>query len=219
MYLHHTIGRGFILEGEEKTKTGLAAAKARVGEAGWKSGYSPAKCAVLREEFGKAGAEIRDTLAGELVRIEAVTTKDDGGNTYQKAWVHVRDASGVVQILSGDIDAEFTQRLLAKLEGVQPGAKIVIGCMVETVQRGMRSYANHIAFVRDAADAEVKAPVDHFGAAMAEARAKEAALIAADLNDPDLIKASKAKVKVKHFADLLANLAQRFVKPQTAPAA
>ena len=87
MYQHNTIVSGFILVNDATTNAALQEARAEIGEAGWKAGYTEERSKVARAALKKHGAPVLTKLSGTLSGVFTPQTKDAQGNVFQKVRV------------------------------------------------------------------------------------------------------------------------------------
>lgn len=207
MYQHHTIAAGFVLVNHGKTDDALSAAREQLGEDAWTSGYTERSSITTRSHLKKADVPVVTKIAGALKSISCKETKDSKGNVYQKIRVELQeDGKEQSTILTMEPREEFAQRLLAKLENVGVGEIITVGAFAEVIERNGRTFANHIATVKDRDGAEIKPSKDHFRQANDAVQAALGALRAAGIRDNQVINKARQASKAEYFWALAKSL-------------
>jgi len=223
MLQHNTVVSGFILVNDENTNQALAAAKAKIGDAEWKSGYSEEKCKIARAMLKEHRASCAFKLEGRLTRVSTAETKDAQGNTFRKVRVTLGEGREST-ILSLDVGTEFCERLLPKLGAAVVqlgiGAQVSITCFPDVVERDGRTFVNHVASLKDAQGNQVKATKPHFRMAQDAAQAAVEALQKAGIKDRKALNMARESAKEEYFFDLAQKLEGFFpVQPETKAAA
>ncbi len=207
MYQHHTIAAGFVLVNHGKTDAALAAAREQLGEDTWTSGYSERASITVRSHLKKAEVPVVTKITGALKSIACAETKDAKGNVYRKVRVEIQeDGKEQSAILTMEPREEFAQRLLAKLEAVGVGEIVTIGAFPEVVERNGRTFANHIATLKDRDGNEIKPTKDHFRQANDAVQAALGALKAAGIEDRQVINKARSSSKADYFWKLAKSL-------------
>lgn len=217
MYQHNTIVAGFILVNDATTNAALQEARAEIGEAGWKAGYTEERSKVARAALKKHGAPLLTKLSGTLSGVFTPQTKDAQGNVFQKVRVFLNNGQDST-VLSLDLGTEFCERLLPKLEAAIKdrgiGVAITIACFPTSVDRGGRTFVNHVASVKTDGQ-EVKAE-SHFRRAQDACTAAVAALAKAGVKAKAAIDATRKAAKEEYFLGLAGEVAALFGNTSTA---
>ncbi len=212
MYQHNTIVAGFILVNDATTNAALQEARAEIGEAGWKAGYTEERSKVARAALKKHGAPLLTKLSGTLSGVFTPQTKDAQGNVFQKVRVFLNNGQDST-VLSLDLGTEFCERLLPKLEAAVKdngvGVSITISCFPTSVERGGRSFVNHVASVKDSDKKEIKAE-SHFRRAQDASTAAVAALAKAGVKAKAALDATRKAAKEEYFLGLAGEVAALF---------
>ena len=211
MYQHNTIVSGFVLVNDPATTAALAEARGAIGEAGWKAGYTKEKSEIARVALKKHGAPVLTKLSGTLSGVFTPQTKDAAGNVFQKVRIFVNNGQDST-VLSLDLGTEFCERLLPKLEAAIKdrgiGVAITIACFPTSVDRGGRTFVNHVASVKTDGQ-EVKAE-SHFRRAQDACTAAVAALAKAGVKAKAAIDATRKAAKEEYFLGLAGEVAALF---------
>ena len=217
MYQHNTIVSGFILVNDATTNAALQEARAEIGEAGWKAGYTEERSKVARAALKKHGAPLLTKLSGTLSGVFTPQTKDAQGNVFQKVRVFLNNGQDST-VLSLDLGTEFCERLLPKLEAAIKdrgiGVAITIACFPTSVDRGGRTFVNHVASVKTDGQ-EVKAE-SHFRRAQDACTAAVAALEKAGVKAKAALDATRKAAKEEYFLGLAGEVAALFGNTSTA---
>lgn len=209
MYQHNTVVSAFILVNDEATNAALADAKAQIGEAPWKQGYTEHKAKIARAVFKERKAPYRFKMEGTLLAVSTKELVDGSGNVYRKVRIELCQDDGKSEILSLDVGTEFCERLLPKLgTAVRTvmGKKVIITAFPTQDERGGRVFWNHAASIK-ADGIEVKASANHFALATKQAKAAVEALKAARIRDPKALKAAQKSSKEEYFWELAQKIA------------
>lgn len=216
MYQHNTIVSGFVLVNDPATTAALAEARGAIGEAGWKAGYTKEKSEIARVALKKHGAPVLTKLSGTLSGVFTPQTKDAQGNVFQKVRVFLNNGQDST-VLSLDLGTEFCERLLPKLEAAINdrgiGVAITIACFPTSVDRGGRTFVNHVASVKTDGQ-EVKAE-SHFRRAQDACTAAVAALAKAGVKAKAAIDATRKAAKEEYFLGLAGEVAALFGNAST----
>lgn len=217
----NNIVNGFVLVNDESTDKALAQAKSEVGEADWKKGYSPESEKVAREALKAHGARYEKELSGKLVGVELAETHANG-TAFKKLRVTLENDRGDRTILSSDLGGEFAQRLIAKLDTAadlvadNPGMIVTIGGFAEQVEKDGRTFANHVATMKDAEGKEIPAEKHFDKAQEAVAKAREP-MIASGMGDNKEVMSKIAKAaREQYFAGVVQEIAGRFPEREQA---
>ncbi|AEM49133.1 hypothetical protein Acife_3060 [Acidithiobacillus ferrivorans SS3] len=217
MYQHNTIVSGFILVNDATTNAALQEARAEIGEAGWKAGYTEERSKVARAALKKHGAPVLTKLSGTLSGVFTPQTKDAQGNVFQKVRIFLNNGQDST-VLSLDLGTEFCERLLPKLEAAIKdrgiSVAITIACFPTSVDRGGRTFVNHVASVK-ADGQEVKAE-SHFRRAQDACTAAVAALEKAGVKAKAALDATRKAAKEEYFLGLAGEVAALFGNTSTA---
>ena len=217
MYQHNTIVSGFVLVNDPATTAALAEARGAIGEAGWKAGYTKEKSEIARVALKKHGAPVLTKLSGTLSGVFTPQTKDAAGNVFQKVRVFLNNGQDST-VLSLDLGTEFCERLLPKLEAAIKdrgiGVAITIACFPTSVDRGGRTFVNHVASVKTDGQ-EVKAE-SHFRRAQDACTAAVAAIEKAGVKAKAAIDATRKAAKEEYFLGLAGEVAALFGNTSTA---
>ena len=217
MYQHNTIVSGFILVNDPATTAALAKVRGAIGEAGWKAGYTKEKSEMVRTALSKHGAPVLTKLSGTLSGVFTPQTKDAQGNVFQKVRVFLNNGQDST-VLSLDLGTEFCERLLPKLEAAIKdrgiGVAITIACFPTSVDRGGRTFVNHVASVKTDGQ-EVKAE-SHFRRAQDACTAAVAAIEKAGVKAKAAIDATRKAAKEEYFLGLAGEVAALFGNTSTA---
>ncbi len=160
MMQRNNIVNGFVLVNDEATNKAMAAAKEEVGEAAWKQGHSEEREKIARAKLKEQGVRYETELSGKLDKVDVAETQAKG-TTFKKLRVTLEQDNGDKVILSADLNSEYAQRLLPKLESAEPGQQITIGGFATKVERDGREFTNHVATIKDANGQEIKAKENH----------------------------------------------------------
>ncbi|WP_216360809.1 hypothetical protein [Acidithiobacillus marinus] len=203
MKTHNTVVSGFITLKDANVEAALFEARHEIGESAWKQGYSEEKCKATRAIFKKHGAGFVTKLSGPLMGFSTKENVDGSGNTYQKARIVLGK-----DIISLEVDTEFCQRLLPKLETVIAdmglGTEIVISAFPTEEERNGRKFINHTASVK-VQGTEVKG-ASHFKKAQEAAKAAGEAMKSAGIKDAKALKAARQSAKNQYFWELAEKL-------------
>lgn len=208
---HHTITDAFLPVKDDATEKALAQAKAEIGEAGWKKGFTPESRdktrVILKENSVKPEAEI----SGKLSHVAFAETQH-GNQTFKKLRVTLENGSGGKTILSADLDKEFAQRLIAKLETAEKGQQVTIGSFAKIKEReGLadgtrRTFVDHVATLKDAEGKDIPAVAGRFREAQDIANAAIEPLKAAGLDNQEVFTKTASAAREKYFEGILKNL-------------
>ncbi|MGK9452463.1 hypothetical protein ACSSZE_14595 [Acidithiobacillus caldus] len=210
MFERNNIVNGFVLVNDEATKKALAAARDEVGEAAWKQGHSEDREKIARAKFKEQSVRYETELSGKLDKVDVAETQAKG-TTFKKLRVTLEQDNGDKVILSSDLNSEYAQRLLPKLESANPGQQITIGGFATTVERDGREFTNHVATIKDANGQEIKAKENHFEKAQEAVKAAQEPMIASGMGDNKTVMNKIAEsAREKYFEGLAQNIAGRF---------
>ena len=213
----NNIVNGFVLVNDDATNKALDAAKAEIGEAAWKQGHSEEKEKIARAKIKEQGARYETQLAGKLSRVDLAETQANGA-TFKKMRVTLEAANGDKTILSTDLNSEFTQRLSAKLQNVEPGQQVTIGGFTSSVERDGKEFTNHVATIKDASGQEIKATENHFEKAQEAVKAAQEPMVAAGMGENSAVMSKVAEAaREKYFEGVVLGIAERFPERENAP--
>jgi len=207
----NNIVNGFVLVNDEATDKALAQAKAEVGDADWKKGYSKESQDIARAALKEHGARYETELKGKLTRVELAETHANG-TAFKKMRVTLESDNGDRTILSTDLNSEFAQRLAAKLDAAskEPGQVVTIGGFAEQVDRDGKTFANHVATMKDANGQEIKAE-QHFDKAQEAVKAAQAPMVTAGMGDnKEVMNKIADGAREKYFAGVVQEISGRF---------
>ena len=213
MYQYNPVVGGLILVNDAKADAALAQAKANIGEAEYKKGYSEESAKIIAGEMKKTGTPVIKKIAGEFNGI-AVVTNESGGIKYPKLRVMIGNT-----LLSLDIGGEYAQRALCKIETLirdEFEGEVVLSAFTEVVERDGRNYANHVAALKYASDlVEVAVYAGHFGIVAGLVREGTEKIRSAEAKSQE-----RRAIKVDYFTTLAEELAELrpLVKPEPAAA-
>jgi len=216
MFQRHSIADGFTQVKHEATDRALDAARAEIGDAKWKEGFSPEKRATVRQHLARATLPVLTTLTGKLEDVGVATTQANGAE-FTKLRVTLAQEDGNRVILTGDMGSEFSQRLLAKLDTAtaEKQQNVTIGGFAESVSRNGRSFVNHVATLKDAQGQEIKATPGHFERAAQQGQLAAESLEKAGIKQPKMLIDAKNAARETYFKDLATELHDRLA-PQRA---
>lgn len=214
MVQRNTVVDAFVRVGDPKTDEALQAARQTVGEDAWKSGYSLERFSQARSVLRKHGVEPIPTLAGRLLDVCPAQTEHNG-NKFDKLRVVLDSGSGST-ILTSDMQSEFSQRLLAKLDAATQGGHrdVTIGGFAEEVKRDGKTFVNHVATLKGADGQEIKAVPGHFAKAAERAQDSADLLRAAGLATPQILQSAQIAARTEHFTALAEKIHDRLMLDQ-----
>lgn len=215
----NNLADAFIPVGDEATNRALAEARAQVGDAEWKKGFTPETKKIVRDTLKAHGVRYEERLQGRLLDVQTAETKANG-ETFNKLRVTLEHDGGKT-ILSADMDSEFAQRLVTKLDAASKehaGQDVTIGGFAKPVERDGRAFVDHVAIMKDSAGQEISAAPGHFEAAKAKILAAQEPLKAANMPDKTLKQVAKA-TREQYFKEVADSLHGRFVEQGIAPKA
>ncbi len=201
---HHTITDAFLLVNDEVTEKSLSQAKMDIGESDWKKGYSQASRDKTRAILKEHGVIPETEISGKLSNIAYAETQH-GKQTFKKLRVTLETDSGKT-ILSADLDKEFTQRLLAKLETAEKDQQVTIGSFAKVKERDGRTFVDHVATLKDAEGQDIPAVTGRFREAQDIANAAMAPLKAAGIDSQEVFTKTASAAREKYFEGVLKSL-------------
>lgn len=216
MLQHSTIVAGFLPVKDPNVDaliSGVLEEIASGGEGGAsgedvrKLGYVERTAAALCSRLRAEGFPVARKVVGELNGVGYVVNRDSRGVQHHKLRVLLGE-----KLLSLDLSGEYAQRSAAKLQGVlSSGVKgpISISSFVEVANRASRSYANHVASVKDSNGAEVKAVRDHFRIVQ-----EQVSQAVSKVRSPQAKAEERKAIKTEYFAALVQELARRRPMPK-----
>lgn len=202
---HHTITDAFIPVNDAATEKALAQARAEIGEAGWKKGFTPESRDKIRAILKENGVQPETAISGKLSRVAYAETQHDK-QTFKKLRVMLENDSGGKTILSADLDKEFAQRLIAKLETAEKGQQVTIGSFAKTKEKDGRTFVDHVATLKDAEGKDIPAVSGRFREAQDIADAAIAPLKAAGIENQEVFTKTASAAREKYFEGILKNL-------------
>jgi len=219
MMQRNNLVNGFIPVGDEKTNEALAQAKAELGDAVWKQGYSKESEKVVRNALKANGVRYETELSGKLTGVDLAETQANG-STFKKLRVTLENGADKT-ILSADLDSEFAQRLIAKLDNAiekNAGQQVTIGGFAETVKRDGNTFVNHIATMKDAQKQEITAAKGHFEQAQERvAKAQEPMRQAGMGENKEVMSKIASATRETYFTEVVQGLAERLKEQGVAP--
>ena len=208
----NNLADAFLPVRDERAKAALDEVRAQVGDAEWKNGYSPEKRKLVRDALKAHGAGYEERIAGRLVGVQLAETQANGA-VFQKLRVTLENDAGKT-VLSADMDSEFAQRLITKLDTATreyPGEEVSIGGFAKMVERGDRTFVDHVAMLKDQDGKEIPAAPGHFEKARERVLAAQEPLRAAGMNNPKVLNEISAATREKYFADLTEGLNEQLI--------
>jgi len=207
---HHTLADAFLQVKDDATDKALAEARATIGEAEWKKGFTVEKRDKVREALKAHGVPLETQIAGKLDRV-ALAETHNGNQTHKKLRVTLENETGGKTILSTDLDKEFTQRLAAKLEVAQPGQAVTIGGFASVKEKDGRSFVDHVATLKGPDGKEIQPVKEHFKEARALSEAAIEPLKAAGLgSNQTLLTQTASAARAQHFERVVRDMESRF---------
>ncbi|MDA8175735.1 hypothetical protein A6M27_01110 [Acidithiobacillus thiooxidans] len=213
---YHTIADAFLPVNDDATKKAMGEAKEAIGDAEWKKGFSNEKRDQIRAILKENGVSYDTKVSGKLMGVDHAATKDNEGNTYNKLRVFLEGEQGKT-ILSLDMNQDFTQRLIPKLDTAtqeHAGKDVtVIAFAKEELGTDGKMHGQYAASLKDQDGQEIKAPDVH---------REKTAEIAANVKTqyPDDKKAQKFNrdnAREKYFTEVTEGLHNRMVEQGIAP--
>ncbi|WP_075322263.1 hypothetical protein [Acidithiobacillus albertensis] len=213
---YHTIADAFLPVNDDATKKAMGEAKEAIGDAEWKKGFSNEKRDQIRAILKENGVSYDTKVSGKLMGVDHAATKDNEGNTYNKLRVFLEGEQGKT-ILSLDMNQDFTQRLIPKLDTAtqeHAGKDVtVIAFAKEELGTDGKMHGQYAASLKDQDGQEIKAPDVH---------REKTAEIAANVKTqyPDNKKAQKFNrddAREKYFTEVTEGLHNRMVEQGIAP--
>jgi len=214
----NNLADAFLLVGDDATEKALAEARAQVGDAEWKKGFSPETKKIVRDTLKAHGVRYEDKLQGKLLDVQTAETQANG-EKFQKLRVTL-EQDGHKTILSADLNSEFAQRLIAKLDTAaneHAGEVVTIGGFANPTERDGRQFINHVATLKNAEGQEIPATTGHFQAAQEKARAAQEPLLTAGMKDRKVLNSIAESTRETYFKELADSLHGRFVEKGLAP--
>ncbi|WP_312283525.1 hypothetical protein [Candidatus Igneacidithiobacillus taiwanensis] len=211
MMERNNIVDGFVQVGDADTRMALNEARKQIGEEAWKHGASPESKQVAREVLKARGVRYEEKLTGKLVDV-AVAQTHPNGETRNKLRVTLEDGRGDKTILSADLDSEFAQRLLAKLDPAIPehaGREVTIGGFAKPVERDGKAYANHVATLKGADGQEITANPEHNAKATERVKAIQQPMRDAGMTDKKVLNQLADSTREKYFLEVAEGLSGR----------
>ncbi|WP_312283677.1 hypothetical protein [Candidatus Igneacidithiobacillus taiwanensis] len=214
----NNLADAFIPVGDDATNKALAEARTQVGDAEWKKGFSPETKKIVRDTLKAHGVRYEERLQGKLLDVQTAETQANG-ETFHKLRVTLEHDGGKTT-LSADMDSEFAQRLVTKLDTASrehAGEEVTIGAFAYLADRNGREFVNHAATMKDAAGQEIPAAPGHFQAAQEKARAAQEPLKTAGIADKKVLNSIAETTREAYFKGLADDLHSRFVERGIAP--
>lgn len=208
----NNLADAFLPVNDEPTNNALAEAKAQVGDAEWKKGASPETKKIVRDTLKAHGVRYEEKLQGRLLDVQTAETHANG-ETFGKLRVTLENDGGKTT-LSADMDSEFAQRLITKLDTASrehAGQEVTIGGFATPKERDGRTFMDHVATMKDAEGQEIPAAPDHFKVVKEKIQAAQEPLKAANAPDKMLKQIAKT-TREQHFKEVAEGLHGRFVE-------
>lgn len=200
---HHTVSDTFLRVNDNATEKALAQAKAEIGEAGWKAGFTPENRDTVLKALKENGVKPETEISGKLTRVAYAETLHEK-QTFKKLRVTLDGDAKV--ILSADLDKEFAQRLIAKLENAEKGQQVVIGSFAKSKEKEGRTFVDHVATLKNADGKDIPAVSGRFREAQDIANKAIEPLKAAGLENQEVFTKTASAAREKHFEGILKNL-------------
>ena len=219
MMQRNNLVNGFVTVNDEPTQKALDQAKAEIGDAAWKQGHTPDTERVARATLKAQGARYETTLSGKLTKVSLAETQANG-ETFKKLRVTLENGADKT-ILSAELGSEFAQRLIAKLDRASQehaGQVVTIGGFAETVERDGKTFANHVATLKDAQGQEIPAVPGHFEKAQERiAQAQEPLRQAGMGENRKVLNPIAQSTREAYFAEVVQELSGRLKEQGIAP--
>ncbi|MHB1321735.1 MAG: hypothetical protein ACYCY0_09255 [Acidithiobacillus ferrivorans] len=218
MMQRNNLADAFVQVNDEQTNAALKAAREKIGDAEWKKGFSPENKAIVRDALKEHGARYEQALKGDLVGVEVAETQANG-ETFKKLRVTLENEAGKT-ILSADMNSEFAQRLITKLDTAtqeHAGKDVSIGAFAKQTERDGRTFVDHVATMKDPDGQEIPAAPDHFQKAKDQVLAAQKPLLDAGMSDKKILNQIAATTRESYFAEVAAGLSERMVEQGVAP--
>jgi len=220
MMERNNLVNAFVAVNDGPTKEALAEARSQIGDAAWKQGHTPETEKAARAALKAHGVRYETELSGKLTGVTLAETQANG-EKFQKLRVTLENGADKT-ILSADLDSEFAQRLITKLDRAtqqNPGQTVTIGGFANAVTKeDGRTFTNHVATLKDAAGQEIPAEPGHFENAQAAIKEKQAPLLTAEMGDNKAILNSvAASVREQYFAGVVREMEGRLREQGIAP--
>lgn len=209
----NNLADAFVRVNDGPTKEALAAAKAEVGEAEWKKGFTPETREAARAKMKEQGARYETKLEGQLVGVGLAETEANG-EKFQKLRVTIQNGEDRT-ILSADLNSEFAQRLVAKLQTAveqHPGEMVSIGGFASPKERDDRQYVDHVAVLKDGQNQEIPAAPGHFETAKEAALTAQKPMLDAGMEDKKVLNQIARSAREKHFAEVVRELSEKLTE-------
>lgn len=214
---HHTLADAFLQVKDGVTDQALSAARADIGDADWKKGFTVEKRDKVREVMKAHGVPLETRIVGTLDRVALAETRN-GNQVFQKLRVTLAGDAGGKTVLSADLDSEFAQRLVSKLEAAQPGQAVSIGAFASVKEKDGRTFVDHVATLQGPDGKEIQPAKEHFKEAQALADKALAPLQAAGLgSNQTLLTQTAAAARTQYFAQVVRGMESRFPEKAVQP--
>lgn len=210
MMQRNNLANTFVQVNDKVTVEALAAAKAEVGDAAWKQGWSEETQKVARDQLKAHGAETQREVKGRLTGVSLAETTANG-EKMQKLRVSLDDGDNRT-LLSADLHSEFAQRLIAKLDTAieqHPGEMLAVGAFAEPVERNGKPYVNHVALLKDEQGQEITANPEHTKAAQEKVVAAQKPMRDAGMDQPKILNQVAKGAREAYFAEVVQGLSEK----------
>ncbi len=152
------------------------------------------------------GVKPETEISGKLTNIAFAETQHDK-QIFKKLRVTLENETGGKTVLSADLDKEFTQRLIAKLENAEKGQQVSIGGFAKVKEKDGRTFVDHVATLKDAEGKDIPAVAGRFREAQDIANKAMEPLKAAGIDNQEVFTKTASAAREKYFEGVLKSLA------------
>ncbi|WP_051690415.1 hypothetical protein [Acidithiobacillus thiooxidans] len=195
---------------DEETKKARASAQHEVGDKEWKQGFSEEKQETARNILKEQGVGYETALKGELQGVALAETKVNG-EPQQKLRVALQKGEDRI-LLSADLDSEFAQRLVAKLDTLSQSpqkGEITIGAFASPKERDGRHFVDHVATLKGPDGKEIPAVSGHFEQAKELSEQAKKPMLDAGITEKKILEPIADAAREKYFAGLVTEISGR----------